>query len=209
MCPFEIFFSASDIVSLVLIVIEVKCFPECTELEEYDIPVVLKAAFGWSGIGDGISSSIRKIVAKLVLIPKFVLSIAAFLIEWGILYSESTSQENGIAFWSKSVDRWITVGLSIAGYSTFLAVMFYIACRTNAFKDPKNYFKLLLFYRCLDLELNISLLWMALKYDEVKTDSIVANLIIIYSSIEIAVGVFQLLKAVFLLGRCYIHIRAE
>lgn len=107
------------------------------------------------------------------------------------------------------MDRWIAVGLSVAGYSIFLAVMFYYACCTNAFQHPKTYFKLLLLYRFLDLELNIALLWMALKYDEVKTDSIVANLIIIYSSVEIAVGIFQLLKAVFLLGRCYIHVREE
>lgn len=43
--------------------------------------------------------------------------------------------------------------------------------------------------------MNIVLLCIALKYDEVETDSIVANLIIMYSSI--AVGVVQLLKAAF------------
>lgn len=51
------------------------------------------------------------------------------------------------------------------------------------------------FYRLLDLEINIVLLCIALKYDEVETDSIVANLIIMYSSI--AMDVVQLLKAAF------------
>lgn len=55
--------------------------------------------------------------------------------------------------------------------------------------------------------MNIVLLCIALKYDEVETDSIVAKLIIMYSSI--AVGVVQLLKAAFYIGRYYIHIRTE
>lgn len=206
MCPFEVAFSASDIVSLVLIVIEVKCFPKCTELEEYDIPQVLKAAFGWSGLNKEASSSIRKIVAKFVLIPKYVLSIAAYYIEWGLLYSESVLQDPFYKDNNFGIDTWATMGLSIAVITIFLVVIICTACCTDVFKKPKNYFKLLSLYRTLDLEMNIVLLWLGLKYDEVNNDSIVANLIIIYSSIEIFIGVIQLLKALFLLCRCYIHV---
>ena len=206
MCPFEIAFSASDIVSLVLIVIEVKCFPDCTGLEEYDIPLVLKAAFGWTGITDEMSSLIRKIVAKFVLIPKFVLSVAAFIIEWGILYSDSTSQETEFVFWSLGMDRWTALGVAIAGNIIFLAVLICIACCSDIFKNPKNYFRFLSFYRLYDLGMNIVLLVMAQRYDEVNSESTVANFIIIYSSIEIAIGAIQLLKALFLLCRCYLRV---
>lgn len=62
------------------------------------------------------------------------------------------------------------------------------------FNTRKFILDYLFFYRLLDLEMNIVLLCIALKYD-VETDSIVAKLIIMYSSI--AVGVVQLLKAAF------------
>ena len=47
---------------------------------------------------------------------------------------------------------------------------------------------------------------MAQRYDEVNSENIVANFIIIYSSIEIAIGAIQLLKVLFLLCRCYLRV---
>ena len=98
-------YSASDIVSLILIFVQIKCFirffSKLTEKVNTcgdDILTVQKAVFGWSGIPDKASSSIRKAIAKIVLLPKFVFSLVAFFIEWGILYSENVS----LPWWTMS-----------------------------------------------------------------------------------------------------------
>lgn len=195
---FELVFSASDIVSLVLILIEIKCcncFEEYTEFANGDIQLVLKAAFGWSGIHEEVSASIRKTVAKFVLLPKFLFSALAFAIEFGILYSENASVELDLPG-----GRWTVVGVVIFIYIDFLAAMsFFVCCYTHKFEESIIYFSFLLFYRILDLGLNCVLLWMSVIFDELNTNSIVTHLITIYCSIEIVVAFIQLCKAVFLL----------
>lgn len=195
---FELVFSASDIVSLVLILIEIKCcncFEGYTEFASGDIQLVLKAAFGWSGIHEKVSASIRKIVAKFVLLPKFLFSALAFAIEFGILYSENASVELDLPG-----GRWTVVGGVIFFYIVFLATMsYFVCCRTHKFEESIIYFSFLLFYRILDLGLNCVLLWMSVIFDELNTNSIVTHLITIYCSFEIVVAFIQLCKAVFLL----------
>ena len=63
-------------------------FPQCTDMANA-LQQVLKAAFGLNVIHNEVSYSIRKIVAKFTLLPRFVFSILAFLIEWAIRYSEN------------------------------------------------------------------------------------------------------------------------
>ena len=188
----EFVFSASDIVSLVLIIAEIKCFNSFSEFESGDILTVLKAAFGWSRIHDQTSSSIREVVARIVLLPKFVFSVVAYLIEWGILYSENESLENDYPG-----GRWAAVGVSIFFNTISLTTMFCVVCCTEIFKRPRIYFGFLLFYRMLDLELNSILLWLSVKYDEVNPNSIVTHVIFIYSIFEVVVGTLQLCKAFF------------
>ena len=201
----EFVFSVSDIVSIVLILVEIKCF---NKFEEFTngiatcdaILKVLKAAFGWSGIHDQASSSIRKVVAKIVLFPKFVFSVVAFLIEWGILYSENISLENNYPG-----GRWTAIGISTSQCPVFLAIMFYVICRTNICESAIFYFGFLLFYRVLDLEMNSILLWLSVKYDEINPNSIVTHLIFIYSIFEVVVGFLQFCKALVLIIKCFME----
>lgn len=193
----EFVFSASDIVSLVLIIAEIKCFNSFSEFTENvttceAILTVLKAAFGWSRIHDQVSSSIREAVARIVLFPKFVFSVVAFLIEWGILYSENESLENDYPG-----GRWAAVGVSISFNTVLLTAMFCVVCCTDIFKRPRTYFGYLLLYRMLDLELDSILLWLSVKYDEVNPNTIVTHAIFIYSIFEVVVGTLQLCKAFF------------
>lgn len=205
----ECVFSASDIVSLVLILVEIKCFDRFSKLTNSlntcdGILKILTAAFGWSGIGNEVDSLIRNLVAKYVLFPKFVFSVVAFLIEWVILYSENESLENDYPG-----GRWVAVGISISLYTVFLMTMFFVACRTDTFKHAILYFSFLLFYRFFDLEMNSVLLWLSVKYDEVNTNSIVTHAITVYSIFEVVVGFLQLCKAVLLFVNCFINIRNE
>ena len=205
----ECVFSASDIVSLVLILVEIKCFDRFSKFTNdlntfYGILKILTAAFGWSGISNEVDSLIRNLVAKYVLFPKFVFSVVAFLIEWVILYSENESLEHDYPG-----GRWAAVAVSISFYTVFLAAMFCGACCTDTFKHAILYFFFLLFYRLFDLEMNSVLLWLSVKYDEVNTNSIVTHAITVYSIFEVVVGFLQLCKAVFLFVNCFINIRNE
>lgn len=180
-----------------MILVQIQCFNRFSEFTEKvnacnDIKKVLKVAFGWSRIHDKASSSIRKIVAKDVLFPKFVFSVVAFLIEWGILYSENVSLENDYPG-----GRWAALGVSTSFYTVFLAAMFCAVCCTDIFKHARSYFFLLLLYRILDLELTSILLWLSVKYDEVNTNNIVTHVIFMYTIFKVVVGFVQLCKAFF------------
>ena len=193
MCEFV--FSASDIVSLVLILIEIKCCNcfEYTEMHGYNIQEVLKAAFGWSGIRNNHSHLIRKTVAQFVLFPKFLFAALAFTIEFGILYSENESEFNIPG------GRWTVVGVSFLIYIVFLATMcYFVCCRTDKFKEPIVYFSFLLFYRIWDLIMNFILLMMVAIFGDVDNASSVTMLIYMYCMLEIVLDFIQLCKAVFL-----------
>ena len=193
-------FNVSDIVLLVLILVEIKCFNSFSDFTKedntwVDILKVMKATFGWSET----SSSIRKIVAKNVLFPKFVFTVVAFLIEWEILYSENISLENDYPG-----GRWIAISDSIYEFIIFLTLICYGLCCTDICERAIFYFVYLLIYRMLDHDLNIKLLWQSWKYDEVNPNSIVTHVIFKYSIFKVVVSFLQLCKAFHLLIECFL-----
>ena len=197
----EIFLSASDLVSVIFIIIEVKCCPGCTGLEDIKLGKALKIAFGLKLDQDRIDltcSEIRKKIVKNIIIPRIGFGFVFCLTEFGLLCYENV---NNISNFNPTLQSVIVVFVIMAVY---LVALTYNACCTNNLSRVNFYLGLLVLFKVIDLVVNITLLLLAYEYTfkDITPDQNITYLIYIYSIIEVAICAIHFLRtAIFTIRR--------
>ena len=200
---FEIVLSASDLVSVIFITVELLCCPGCTGLEEIKIVDALKIAFGvqWKlnqDRNDSACARIRQNIVKYIIIPRIGFGFAFCLTEFGLLCYGNV---DNLANFNPTLGSVIVVFIIMALY---LAAMIYNACCTNNFSKVNFYLGLLVLYKLIDLLVNTTLLMLAKEYTFKNTSPKVniTYLLYIYSIFEVLMCAIHLLKtAVFTVRR--------
>ena len=197
----EIVWSASDLVSVIFIIIEIKCCPQCTGLEEIKLADALKIAFGWKLIenrDDDACSRIRKNIVKYIIIPRIGFGFAFCLTEFGFLCYENF---DNVSNFDPTLESVIVVFVIMALY---LVALTYNACCTNNLSKVNFYLGLLVLFKMIDLVLNSTLLMLAYEYTfkDITPDLNITYLIYIFSIFEVTLCSIHLLKtAIFTIRR--------
>ena len=197
----EIVWSASDLVSVIFIIIEIKCCPQCTGLEEIKVAKALKIAFGCKLIenrDDDACSRIRKNIVKYIIIPRIGFGFAFCLTEFGLLCNENF---DNVSNFDPTLESVIVVFVIMALY---LVALTYNACCTNNLSKVNFYLGLLVLFKMIDLVLNSTLLMLAYEYTfkDITPDLNITFLIYIFSIFEVTLCSIHLLKtAIFTIRR--------
>lgn len=191
----ELLWSVSDIVTVVFILIEIKCCNNCTGLEGIKVKNLLKIAFGWKvmpGINDSACSRIRKNIVKYIFIPRIAFGFVFCLIEFGLLCADNVDH---IADFSPTFKAMIAIFVLMILY---LAAMFYNACCTNNFENVALHMGLVVLFKILDCLVNSALLMLAYEYTykTVKPGIDVTYVIYVFSVFDIIVCAVQLVKSI-------------
>lgn len=190
----ELFWSVSDIVSVVFIIIELKCFPKCTGLEGIRVRDALKIAFGWKELpnkNDSACSRIRQNIVKYIFIPRIGIGFAFCLTEFGLLCADNV--EN-LANFSPTLKSMVAIFVLLFLY---LAAMFYNACCTNNFESIPFHMGLVVLFKLLDFLVNGAMLMLAYEYTykTAKPGIDITYVIYVYSFFDVTVCAIQLLKS--------------
>lgn len=190
----ELFWSVSDFVSVVFIIIELKCCPGCTGLEGITVKNALKIAFGWKVIpnkNDSACSRIRQNIVKYIFIPRIGFGFAFCLTEFGLLCADNV--EN-LGNFSPTLKSMVAIFVLLFLY---LAAMLYNACCTNNFESIVLHMGLAVLFKLLDFLVNGAMLMLAYEYTykTVKPGIDITFVIYVFSIFDVSVCAIQLLKS--------------
>lgn len=190
----ELLWGVSDIVSVVFIIIELKCCPSCTGLEGIKVKDALKIAFGWKvlpGKNDSACSRIRQNIVKYMFIPRIGFGFAFCLTEFGLLCADNVEH---LGNFSPTLKSMVAVFVLLFLY---LAAMLYNACCTNNFESIALHMGLVILFKLLDFLVNGALLMLAYEYTykTVKPGIDVTYIIYIFSTCDVIICAIQLLKS--------------
>lgn len=190
----ELFWSVSDIVSVVFIIIEIKCCPGCTGLEGISIKNALKIAFGWkvlSDRNDSACSRIRQNIIKYIFIPRIGFGLAFCLTEFGLLCADNF--EN-LGNFSPTLKSMVAIFVLLFLY---LAAMLHNACCTNNFESIPFHMGLVVLFKILDFLVNGAMLMLAYEYTykTVKPGIDITFVIYVFSFCDVIVCGIQLFKS--------------
>lgn len=189
----DLVLSLSDLVSVVLIIIELKCCPSCTGLEGITVENALKIAFGWNvpqEKDDSLCSRIRQNIVKYIFIPRIGFGFAFCLTEFGLLCADNVEHLDNF---SPTLKSMVAVFVLLFLY---LAAMLYNACCTNNFESIALHMGLVILFKLLDFLVNGALLMLAYEYTykTVKPGIDVTYVIYIFSTCDVIICAIQLLK---------------
>lgn len=193
----EPFWSVSDIVSVVFIIIEIKCFPGCTGLEGIHVKDALKIAFGWKGLSDrndSACSRIRQNIVKYIFIPRIGFGLAFCLTEFGLLCADNV--EN-LGNFSPTLKSMVAIFVLLFLY---LAAMLYNACCTNNFESISLHMGLVVLFKILDFLVNGAMLMLAYEYTykSVKPGIDITFVIYVFSFCDVIVcGIHLFISTIF------------
>lgn len=190
----ELFWSVSDIVSVVLIIIEIKCCPNCTGLEGIKVRDALKIAFGWRELpdrNDSACSRIRQNIVKYIFIPRIGFGLAFCLIEFGLLCADNVENLDNFSPTLKSM-----VAIFVLLF-LYLVAMLHNACCTNNFESIPLHLGLVVLFKLLDFLVNGAMLMLAYEYTykTVKPGIDITFVIYVFSFCDVIVCGIQLFKS--------------
>ena len=203
----EIVWSASDLVSVIFIIVELNCCPECTGLKELKLVEALQIAFGWKLIqdrNDSACSRFRQNIVKYIILPRMSFGFAFCLTEFGLLCNENF---DNVSNFDPTLESVIVVFVIMALYLVALA---YNACCTNNLGKVNLYLGLLVLFKLIDLVLNSTLLMLAYEYTfkDITPDLNITYLIYIFSIFEVTMCSIQLIKtAIFTIRRACFQVQ--
>lgn len=178
----------SDIVSIIIIAIDLYCIPKHTGLEGTCFKKLLKVAFGWKITDMENQRTIRTAIAKFVFIPRIGVGLLLFIIEFGLLLREEIDTLD---------PSFIYVIICLVLFLVFLVVMIYCAYCTELFEGVIFHQVSVQMFHRMDAIINSALFALAKKliYDDLKPAPSITYFIYIFSIVDCAWCVFQALKS--------------
>lgn len=184
-----------DIISMILIYIEVKCL-NCTGLEPLEIEDIAKIFLGWKSQKN---KTYLKYIVKWILVPRFSLDILVCLAELIILWND-----NATIFCTFPSGVIVAIVL-FAIVTLYIFIGMCVAKCTSFFDNDNIYIAFLLFFRVMDMSLNITVIALEIVYDfkSFAWENIAANALFLYSCYVILLCFYLSLKPLyFFYKRC-------
>ena len=145
-----------DIISMILIYIEFGCCIKCTGLEPLEIEDVAKIFLGWKF---PTNKTYLKYIVKWILVLRFSLDILVCLVELIILW-----KDNATIFCT--VPSGVIVAIVLfANVTLYIFIGMCVAQCTSFFDNDNVYLAFLLFFRVMDMSLNITLIALETEYN--------------------------------------------
>lgn len=184
---FELVWGVSDIVSVIIIAMDLYCIPKCTGLEGTGFKELLMIAFG---LKNADQPEVRLIIVKFVFIPRIGICVVFFMIEFGLLLNEEINIRDPSLY---------LVIIFLVLLIVYLIIMIYFA-----FSDKKCIFdnisvhRLFVFgFHVLDMLVNLAMFLLAyeINYKEVKPGLNITFLIFIFTIYDFGLCLIQVIKS--------------
>lgn len=184
---FELVWGVSDIVSVIIIAMDLYCIPKCTGLEGTGFKELLMIAFG---LKNADQPEVRLIIVKFVFIPRIGICVVFFIIEFGLLLNEEINLRDPSLY---------LVIIFLVLLIVYLIIMIYFA-----FSDKKCIFdnisvhQLFVFgFHVLDMLVNLAMFLLAyeINYKEVKPGLNITFLIFIFTIYDFGLCLIQVIKS--------------
>lgn len=187
---FELVWGVSDIVSVIIIAMDLCCIPKCTGLEGTGFKELLMIAFG---LKNPDQPKVRLIIVKFVFIPRIGICVVFFIIEFGLLLNEEINL--------RDPSLYLVFGIIyfLVPLIVYLIMMIYFA-----FSDKKCIFdnisvhRLFVFgFHVLDMWVNLAMFLLAyeINYKEVKPGLNITFLIFIFTIYDFGLCLIQVIKS--------------
>lgn len=183
----ELVWGVSDIVSVIIIAMDLYCIPKCTGLEGTGFKELLMIAFG---LKNADQPEVRLIIVKFVFIPRIGICVVFFMIEFGLLLNEEINIRDPSLY---------LVIIFLVLLIVYLIIMIYFA-----FSDKKCIFdnisvhRLFVFgFHVLDMLVNLAMFLLAyeINYKEVKPGLNITFLIFIFTIYDFGLCLIQVIKS--------------
>lgn len=141
---------------MILIYIEVKCCLKCTGLEPLEIEDVAKIFLGWESPKN---KTYLKYIVNWISVPSFSFDILVCLVELIILW-----KDNATIFCN--FPSGVIVAIVLFAIVTLFIFIGMCVAQCGSFFDNDNiYLAFLLFFRVMDMSLNITVIALETEYD--------------------------------------------
>lgn len=187
---FELVWGVSDIVSVIIIAMDLCCIPKCTGLEGTGFKELLMIAFG---LKNPDQPKLRLIIVKFVFIPRIGICVVFFIIEFGLLLNEEINLPDPSLYFVFCITFFLVLLI------VYLIIMIYFA-----FSDKKCIFdnisvhRLFVFgFHVLDMWVNLAMFFLAyeINYKEVKPGLNITFLIFIFTIYDFGLCLIQVIKS--------------
>lgn len=184
---FELVWGVSDIVSVIIIAMDLYCIPKCTGLEGAGFKELLKIAFG---LKNADQPEVRLIIVKFVFIPRIGICVVFFMIEFGLLLNEEINIRDPSLY---------LVIIFLVLLIVYLIIMIYFAYSDNkCIFDNISVHRLFVFgFHVLDMLVNLAMFLLAyeINYKEVKPGLNITFLIFIFTIYDFGLCLIQVIKS--------------
>lgn len=184
---FELVWGVSDIVSVIIIAMDLFCIPKCTGLEGTGFKELLMIAFGWE---DADRPQVRLIIVKFVFIPRVGVCLAFFIIEFGLLLNEKVNIRDP-SLYMVIIFLWFLIVYLV------IMIIFAFCANTCIFKHISVHRLFVFIFHVLDTMVNLAMFLLAyeINYKEVTPGINITFFIFIFSIYDFGLCLIQVIKS--------------
>lgn len=184
---FELVWGVSDIVSVIIIAVDLYCIPKCTGLEGTSFKELLMIAFGWENHDQ---PKVRLFIVKFVFIPRIGICLVFFIIEFGLLLNEEVNIRDPSLY-------LVIIFLVVLIVYLIIMIFFAFCAKTYIFYDISVHRQFVFGFHVLDMVVNLAMFLLAyeINYKEVKPGLNITFLIFIFSIYDFVLCLIQVIKS--------------